>query len=175
MTGTQATAREDTDYQPMFRAACWAGLLTFGTKLIASVVVGLQLGARINLALAWGWVPYLRFVTDRTTFSRITSTSTLVMAVVGALGFGLQVMSGGRRQRIAGSWCGVLAIVETLIVEYVLNLLNPPYFDFRWTRWTLLVLLAALAVTAAWMLIERPWRDDTSFDSGFPHTVLAGS
>jgi hypothetical protein len=96
------------------------------------------------------------------------------MSLVAATAFAVAVLRGGRRQAVIGWWCAVLSIIETLIVEVVLNYFNPPYVDARMLRWTLLVLAASIAITAAWMVLDRPWRAD-NFDTSVGHSALAGS
>jgi hypothetical protein len=166
--------RKDIDFQPMLRSATRAAMLTAGTKFLVIYIVARQVGAGMRFVLLWGWVPYVQFETDRPTFVKITSTSTFVMSLVAATAFAVAVLRGGRRQAVIGWWCAVLSIIETLIVEVVLNYFNPPYVDARMLRWTLLVLAASIAITAAWMVLDRPWRAD-NFDTSVGHSALAGS
>jgi hypothetical protein len=166
--------RDNIDFDPMFRAACRAAIVTTGTKLLVTVAIARQLGAGLGLGLYWGFIPYVQFDTSRQNFVRITSVSTLIMSLVAGVCFAAMVMRGRRRQAVAGWFCAVASIFETVAIEAVLHRLNGPFFDFRYMRWTLLVLVASLAVTAAWMVLDRPWRADF-FDTGTSHQALAGS
>lgn len=173
---TSPTSSQDRDFTPMLRAAVAAVLLAIVVKVGSAILIAQQLGAGVRIANLWGWLPYLQFVTDRLTFTRITSQSTLALALTSTIAFAATVARTPRRQVIAGWWCGVLSIIDTLVVEFILDRIDPPYFDMRWTRWTVLVLAAALAVTAAWLILDRPWRNDANSDAGTPsRTALVGS
>jgi hypothetical protein len=167
--------RKDVDFQPALRSATRAAMLTGGTKFLVIFLVARQYSAEMRLTMLWGWLPYVQFLTDRATFVKIVSTSTLAMSIVAGAAFGLAVIRGGRRQAVIGWWCAVLSIIETLIVEAVMHHFNPPYLDPKLMRWTLLVLAASLAVTLAWLIIDRPWQVDEPLDTGAGHPALVGS
>ncbi len=158
----QSSRHSDTDFGPMVRAAVQATSLAVIAKIGSSLWFAHRDGATVEVRWFHNLVPYFAFLIERSPFIILAASSTLVMAVLATVTFAASLIRSRRNQFIAGWLAGPLALINTLFVDFFRHLVDPPFFRWQIARWSLLCVVVCLILTAAWLLINRPWASDSA-------------
>lgn len=149
-------ADQDEDWSPFVLGAANAALLLFGVQALAAVIVGHNLGAVVEIRFWYRFVPYIAFVTDRTTFVGIVTWSTAVATAGVCLGvlFSLVRNRETRVQqlRLLGWSAGLLMAGMLVIFQFVRHLIDPPVIN----GWVSAQATAFLIVTALIFVAFKP-------------------
>jgi hypothetical protein len=152
-----SSERDEVDFRPLVRVALTATTVALIAKLGSALYLAANRDVSVEIRFYRHVIPYLAFLMERSPYLHLAATSTLVMAVVVTGCFVGSLLRSGRQQYIAGWLAGPVATVNTVLVDVIRNVIDPPYVLWSVARWTLLCLLAAAALTGAWLAINRPW------------------
>ncbi len=150
--------RRDIDYAPMVRAALWATGVAVTVKVLSALWLANRQGITVEVRFYRDLIPYLAFLMGRSPYLVLAASSSLVMAIVSGICYLSSLLRARRNQYIAGWLAGPLAVVNTVIVDFFRHLIDPPYFLWRIGRWSVLCIFICGLLTAAWLIINRPWQ-----------------
>ena len=126
-------ADQEEDWSPFVLGAANAALLLFGVQALAAVVVGHNLGAVVEIRFWNRSLPYIAFVTDRSTFVGIVTWSTAIATAALCLGLLVSLIRNRETRveqlRLMGWAAGLLMAGMLVIFQFVRHLLDPPVID----------------------------------------------
>lgn len=147
---------DDVNWFPMVRAAFLAALTAFLVKLISLGFFAQNLGISLEVQFWRGFIPHLSMQTPPDDFARIVTSSTFVMAVVTTLIFTAMVLRTKADKLVVWGWfMGVFVAFETLLLELLRHLLEPPVVDTTAVWRTAIPLTAGAAIAVVYSLITR--------------------
>lgn len=157
-----AATADDINWYPMVRAAFLAALTAFLAKLLALGYFADRGGVHLELRFWKGMVPHLVMQTPPAEFMHLVTVSTFVMAIVATLAFSAMVLRTDAPTMVVWGWfMGVFVAFETLLLELLRHVLEPPVVDTTTVWRTAVPLNAGVAIAAAFAIIshekaERP-------------------
>jgi len=152
----RAAPADDVNWFPMVRAAFLAALTAFLVKLISLGFFAQNLGISLEVQFWRGFVPHLSMQTPPDDFARIVTSSTFVMAVATTVIFTAMVLRTKADKLVVWGWfMGVFVAFETLLLEMLRHLLEPPVVDTTTIWRTAIPLTAGAAIAVVYSLITR--------------------
>ena len=149
-------ASEDTNWFPLVRAAFLAALTAFLVKLVSLGFFANRRDISLEVQFWKGFIPHLSMQTPPADFAQIVTASTMVMAVVSTVIFAVMVLRPNADKMVVWGWfMGVFVTFETLCLELLRHLLEPPVIDPTTVWRTAIPLTAGAAIAVVYSLVSR--------------------
>ena len=154
-----------TNWWPLVRAAFLAALTAFFVKLASLGWMAQQSDVSLEIRFWKGIVPHLGMQIPPGEFAHIVTWSTFIMAVGATAAFALAVLSSKLPKMVVWGWfMGVFVTLETLVLELLRHLLEPPVVETAVLWRTFIPLGAGIALAVAFGLITREKREKTMLE-----------
>lgn len=149
-------APEDINWFPLVRAAFLAALTAFLVKLVSLGFFANRRDISLEVQFWKGFIPHLSMQTPPADFAQIVTASTLVMAIVSTVVFAAMVLRPHVEKMVVWGWfMGVFVTFETLCLELLRHLLEPPVIDPVTVWRTAIPLTAGAAIAVVYSLVSR--------------------
>ncbi len=153
---TGRLAPEDVNWFPLVRAAFLAALTAFLVKLVSLGFFANRRDISLEVQFWKGFIPHLSMQTPPADFAQIVTASTMVMAVVSTVIFTVMVLRPNADKMVVWGWfMGVFVTFETLCLELLRHLLEPPVVDTTTVWRTAIPLTAGAAIAVVYSLVSR--------------------
>lgn len=150
------TAPEDINWFPLVRAAFLAALTAFLVKLVSLGFFANRRDISLEVQFWKGFIPHLSMQTPPADFAQIVTASTMVMAVVSTVIFAAMVLRPNADKMVVWGWfMGVFVTFETLCLELLRHVLEPPVIDPTTVWRTAIPLTAGAAIAVVYSLVSR--------------------
>jgi hypothetical protein len=153
------------DVRPLVRRACFVAVVGWVVKVGAMLWFNRSIDGKVSIK-QWGpGIPYMSFEIRPGQFMRLTSTSTVALAVAMLVLLVGGLLRNRSRMHVAGWCCASLALGYSLALDIVLQLLNGNYTDMRRLRWAGYGFALSVVLVGWWVIVEKPltrwkeWRD----------------
>jgi hypothetical protein len=143
------------DLGPMVRRAAMSAVIGFATKVTMIWRTAESVHAH-RVVRHWHGVPFVGFAVQRATFTRITSSSTVVLGFVVVGIVTLAVVRTTDQVRTAGWLFAAVGLYSTLLVDLVLHRIQRPYTDPTRLRWAVGAAVLSTVIVGLWIAFERP-------------------
>lgn len=172
---TGRPAPEDVNWFPLVRAAFLAALTAFLVKLVSLGFFANRRDISLEVQFWKGFIPHLSMQTPPADFAQIVTASTMVMAVVSTVIFTVMVLRPNADKMVVWGWfMGVFVTFETLCLELLRHLLEPPVVDTTTVWRTAIPLTAGAAIAVVYSLVSREPVAAPAARSARSTTTIAG-
>lgn len=149
-------APEDINWFPLVRAAFLAALTAFLVKLVSLGFFANRRDISLEVQFWKGFIPHLSMQTPPADFAQIVTASTMVMAVVSTVIFAAMVLRPNADKMVVWGWfMGVFVTFETLCLELLRHVLEPPVVDPTTVWRTAIPLTAGAAIAVVYSVVSR--------------------
>ncbi len=153
---TGRTASQDVNWFPLVRAAFLAALTAFLVKLVSLGFFANRRDINLEVQFWKGFIPHLSMQTPPADFAQIVTSSTMVMAVVSTVIFAAMVLRPNADKMVVWGWfMGVFVTFETLCLELLRHVLEPPVIDPTTIWRTAIPLTAGAAIAVVYSVVSR--------------------
>jgi hypothetical protein len=159
-SGRGSVFDEGTNWWPLVRSAFLAALTAFLIKLASLGWMAQQNDVSLEVRFWKGIVPHLGMQLPPAQFAHIVTWSTFIMAVGATVAFAVAVLSSKLPKMVVWGWfMGVFVTIETLVLELLRHLLEPPVVETGTVWRTAIPIAAGVGLAAAYGLITREKRE----------------
>jgi hypothetical protein len=159
-SGNGSLFDEGTNWWPLVRSAFLAALTAFLIKLASLGWMAQQNDVSLEVRFWKGIVPHLGMQLPPAEFAHIVTWSTFIMAVGATVAFAVAVLSSKLPKMVVWGWfMGVFVSLETLVLELLRHMLEPPVVETGIVWRTAIPIAAGVGLAAAYGLITREKRE----------------
>jgi hypothetical protein len=147
---------------PLVRRACFVAATGWLVKVGTMLWVNRTMDGKVSIK-RWGpGIPFLSFEIRPGQFMRLTSTSTVALAVAMLVLLVGGLLRNRSRMHVAGWCCASLALGYSLAADIILHVLNGNYSDMRRLRWAIYLFALSVVLVGWWVIVEKPigrWKE----------------
>jgi hypothetical protein len=143
-------------FGPLVRRALLVAVLGWTTKVGTMLYVNNSLGGKVKIRTWRMGIRYFAFQTPRANFTRITSSSTVMLSLVMLAVLIVAMFKNSHPVNVGGWMFAPIATGNALIADLVMQRYSAPYLDWERLRWAFGSAALSCVLIFVWIAIEHP-------------------